>query len=197
MDNTNVLTTIRLTGELGKTFGRVHKFAVNSAAEAVRAMCTVFPGFKKHLVESKDRGIGYAVFVDKRNISKEELQNPVLGKELKFVPIVRGSKSGGVLQTVLGVVLIVVGVVIDYVTAGAGGNQLIMMGAAMALGGIVQLLSPQQKVNQSQNPANGTSYNFSGPVNTTAQGNPVPVLYGRMIVGSAVISGGIYAQDQA
>jgi predicted phage tail protein len=28
-------------------------------------------------------------------------------------------------------------------------------------------------------------------VNTTAQGHPVPVGYGRMIVGSAVISAGI------
>ncbi|HCW20974.1 MAG TPA: phage tail protein, partial [Achromobacter sp.] len=45
-------------------------------------------------------------------------------------------------------------------------------------------------------PDNGASYNFNGPVNTSAQGIPVPVLYGRMIVGSAVISAGIYAEDQ-
>ena len=33
-------------------------------------------------------------------------------------------------------------------------------------------------------------------VNVTAQGNPVPLLYGEMIVGSATISQGIYAEDQ-
>jgi len=36
-----------------------------------------------------------------------------------------------------------------------------------------------------------SSYVFNGAVNTTAQGHPVPVGYGRMIVGSAVISAGI------
>ena len=46
-------------------------------------------------------------------------------------------------------------------------------------------------------PDNGASYNFNGPVNTTAQGNPVPLLYGEMFVGSATISAGIYSEDQA
>ncbi len=35
------------------------------------------------------------------------------------------------------------------------------------------------------------------PVNTRAQGNPVPLLYGQMIVSSAVLSDGIYAEDKA
>ncbi|MNL81044.1 Bacteriophage lambda tail assembly protein I [compost metagenome] len=59
------------------------------------------------------------------------------------------------------------------------------------------MLSPQQKgLSAADGPENGASYNFNGPVNTTAQGNPVPLLYGRMIVGSSVISAGIYAEDQ-
>jgi predicted phage tail protein len=65
------------------------------------------------------------------------------------------------------------------------------------LGGVAQMLSPQQKgLSSKDSPDNGASYNFNGPVNTQAQGNPVPLLYGRMIVGSAVISAGIYAEDQ-
>jgi predicted phage tail protein len=71
------------------------------------------------------------------------------------------------------------------------------MGVSMAMGGVVQLLSPQQRgLSTRDSPDNGASYSFNGPVNTSAQGNPVPVLYGRMIVGSAVISAGIYAEDQ-
>ena len=46
-------------------------------------------------------------------------------------------------------------------------------------------------------PNNGASYNFNGPVNTTAQGNPVPLLYGELFVGSSTISAGIYSEDQA
>ena len=68
----------------------------------------------------------------------------------------------------------------------------------MMLGGIVQALSPQQKaLSTSDGPDNGTSYNFNGTVNTTAQGNIVPLGYGRMTVGSAVISAGLYTEDQA
>ncbi|HNQ32149.1 MAG TPA: hypothetical protein PKJ93_00055, partial [Methanoculleus sp.] len=36
-----------------------------------------------------------------------------------------------------------------------------------------------------------------GPVNTMAQGHPVPVGYGEMIVGSAVISAGIEIDEVA
>jgi hypothetical protein len=46
-------------------------------------------------------------------------------------------------------------------------------------------------------PENQPSYAFNGPLNTQAQGNPVPVLYGELIVGSAVLSAGITAKDQA
>lgn len=70
-------------------------------------------------------------------------------------------------------------------------------GIGIAAGGVIQMLSPQTKALASQDgPNNKASYSFNGPVNTSAQGNPVPVLYGEMIVGSAVISAGIYAEDQ-
>ena len=67
----------------------------------------------------------------------------------------------------------------------------------MMLGGVAQLLSPQQRgLSAKDGPENGASYNFNGPVNTTAQGNPVPLLYGELIIGSATVSAGIYSQDQ-
>jgi len=43
---------------------------------------------------------------------------------------------------------------------------------------------------------NRASYGFNVPINTTAQGDPVHLGYGRMIVCSAVISSGIYTEDQ-
>jgi len=47
-----------------------------------------------------------------------------------------------------------------------------------------------------ESPDNGASYNFNGPVNVTAQGNPVPVLYGEMMVGSVTVSGDMYSEDR-
>ena len=66
------------------------------------------------------------------------------------------------------------------------------MGASLIMGGVIELLTPQQKVTSSGDSADNTpSYNFNGPVNTTAQGHPVPLAYGEVMTGSAVISAGV------
>ena len=68
---------------------------------------------------------------------------------------------------------------------------------SMAVGGVVQMLSPQVSgLRMRQEPDNKPSYAFGGPVNTTASGNPVPLLYGQREIGGAIISAGIYAEDQ-
>ena len=41
------LREIRLYGHLGKKFGRIHRFAVESAQEAIMAMCMVLDGFER------------------------------------------------------------------------------------------------------------------------------------------------------
>ncbi len=67
----------------------------------------------------------------------------------------------------------------------------------MMLGGIVQMLSPQPAgLASKQDAENRASYAFGGVTNTTAQGNPVPLLYGRRRIGGAIISAGIYVEDQ-
>jgi predicted phage tail protein len=76
-------------------------------------------------------------------------------------------------------------------------SPLLPVGIAMVAGGVMQMLSPQAKgLGTQDSPNNRPSYSFNGPVNTSVQGNPVPLLYGRMTVGSAVISAGIYSEDQ-
>lgn len=192
------LRTIRLYGKLGTQFGRVHRLAVASAAEAVRALRVLLPGFERELVTAKDRGVAYAVFIGRRNIGADALHYPVGDDDIRIAPVLQGSKNGGVFSTILGAVVIAISAVGSYFAPGnplsAYGYQ---MGAALILGGVAQMLSPQQKgLSTKDSPDNGASYNFNGPVNTSAQGNPVPVLYGEMIVGSAVISAGIYAEDQ-
>jgi predicted phage tail protein len=192
------LRTIRLYGKLGARFGRVHHLAVLSAAEAVRALRVLLPGFERELMTGKDRGVAYAILAGKRHLGADQLHQPVGADDIRIAPVLQGSKSGGVFSAILGAVIIAVSAVGSYFAPGnpfsAYGFQ---FGAALILGGVAQMLSPQQKgLATKDSPDNGASYNFNGPVNTTAQGNPVPVLYGRMIVGSAVISAGIYAEDQ-
>ena len=195
------LRTVRLYGRLGTKFGRVHRLAVDSAAEAVRALGALFPEFDGYLIQSKDRGEGYAVFYGKKNLEKEALHNPSFNQDIRIAPVLLGSKNGGWLNIIVGAVLIVVGAIITGGTFGAGapfGSALIVMGIGMIAGGVVQLLTPVPKGSSAKDrPDNQASYSFNGPINTQAQGNPVQVLYGELHVGSAVLSAGINAEDQA
>lgn len=189
------LRTIRLYGKLGAQFGRVHRLAVQSTAEAVRALCVLVPGFERELMTSRDRGIAYACFLGKDNIGNDQLALSGGEDDIRIAPVLAGAK-GGVLQTILGITLIAAAFLFAPNLLVAG--LMINAGVSLIAGGVMQMLSPQQqKLSTGDSPDNQASYNFNGPVNTTAQGNPVPLLYGRMIVGSAVISAGILAQDQA
>lgn len=189
------MRTIRLYGQLGSRFGRKFRLAVNSPAEAVRALCAIVPGLQQYLARAKEQGMACAVFIGKQNITKDQLQDPPGGEDIRIAPVLLGSKRGGVLNIILGVVLIVVGAYTSNV-------NLMVQGAVMVIGGVVQMLGPQPKGLGSQDDVdNRPSYSMNGTVNTQAQGNPVPVPYGGhdtkgMLVGSAVISGGIQAEDQ-
>ena len=189
------LRTIRLYGVLGARFGRVHRLAVNSTSEAMRALGVVLPGFRQFMARSREQGLTFAVFVGKQNLTRDELEYPVGADEIRVAPVLLGSKRGGLFQTIFGAALVVVGAVASAYGQ-AWGAQLIGLGVSMALGGVVQMLSPQTG-GLAGVTNNGTSYYFNGPVNSSAQGEPVPIVYGRMVVGSKVISSGIYAEDQS
>lgn len=195
------LREVRLYGRLGARFGRFHRLAVRSASEAIRALCVLLPGFERELADSEAHGVRFACFVGNRNIGEDDMRDPVGGDAIRIAPVLAGAKRAGLFQTILGAVLVAAAVVytggVGAFSAGGLVGTTAMLGASLMLGGIVQMLSPQQKgLSAADSPQNGASYNFNGPVNTSAQGNPVPLLYGRMIVGSAVISAGIFAEDQ-
>lgn len=187
------LKTIRLYGKLGATFGRVHRLAVKNAAEAVRALSIVIPGFEKYLQESSCK---YAVFNGKQNLSPDQFTQPSGADEIRIAPVPAGAKNSGGWMVVLGIVLVAVGF-FTFGSTTTTGMALIAGGVAMAAAGAVMLLSPQPQSANSEGVENRPSYAFNGPVNTIAQGNCVPLGYGRMIVGSAVISGGIYVEERA
>jgi predicted phage tail protein len=193
--------TIRLYGVLGAMFGRVHKLVVDTPKEAVKALSVTIPGFERFLITAKDRGLTFSVFIGKKNIGRDELEFQGVD-DIRIAPIIIGSKKAGAFQTILGAVLVVVGVVVGVMTSWTGiggtiGYGMAMSGASMMLGGVVQMLSPQPGgLARRESPDNKPSYAFGGPVNTIAQGNPVPILYGKRRIGGAIISAGIFAEDQ-
>jgi len=195
-----IMTRIELGGILGKTFGKVHHRLISTTHEATRALAATVKGFEQFMISSKRRGLTYAVFRGKKNIGIDDLGFPVTGEVIKIVPVVMGSKKSGLLQTILGAVLVVVGVVVTGLSWGMAapvGGALISSGIGLMAGGIIQMLSPQTAgLASKQDADNRASYAFGGVTNTAAQGYPVPLLYGKRRIGGAIISAGIYVEDQ-
>lgn len=193
------LVNIRLYGKLGSTFGRVHRMAVTSPAEAVKALCVNLDGFEAFLNNAKNNGMVFSVFTGKKNIGEEDITAANGSADIRIAPVIEGAKKAGAFQTILGSVLVVAGLAIGFFSAGtlsAFGYGLAKFGAVMAAGGAVQMLSPQNNgLTSRQDPDNRPSYAFGGPVNTTGMGNPVSVLYGEREIGGAIISAGIIAED--
>ena len=194
----NQLSTIRLYGEMGARFGRVHHLAVDSCAEAISALSAILPGFDQYMRDSQSRGLTFAPFIGKRNIGFNEMSQPIPdGEEFRIAPIIIGNKNGGLFQTILGAAMIVAGVVASFIPGGqAVSPYLVAAGISTAAGGVMQMLSPQatgMKIREDD--ANAPSYAFGQPVNTTAQGNIVGVLYGEREIGGAIISAGIIANE--
>ncbi|MDQ9128544.1 tail assembly protein [Serratia fonticola] len=187
---------VRLYGILGAKFGRIHKLVISTPKEAIKALSIIIPGFERFLQTAKERGLTFSIFIGKKNIGKDELEFSGC-EDIRVAPMIIGSKKAGAFQTILGAVLVVVGAVLNFTPFAAMSPYLYMSGASMMLGGVVQMLSPQQGgLARRESPDNKPSYAFGGPVNTIAQGNPVPILYGKRRIGGAIISAGIFAEDQ-
>lgn len=191
------MTRIELSGVPGKIFGKVHHRLIGTIHEAGIALAATIPGFEKFMLNSKEQGMTYAVFRGKKNIGKDDLGFPASGEVIRIVPVVIGSKKAGILQTILGAVLVVAGFVSTFTPANAAAPYLYSMGASMMLGGVVQMLSPQPGgLARKESPENKASFAFGGVTNTASQGYPVGLLYGKRRIGGAIISAGIYVEDQ-
>jgi predicted phage tail protein len=195
------MTRILLSGSLAQAFGREHfrLLETGTTVEAFSALKHTVKGFEDFIRDSARRGLRYAIFRNRENVGDREFS--LSGTtEIRIVPVIAGSKNGGLFQTVLGVVLIVAGVVVTALSGGGAspiGAALITTGIGMAIGGVVQMLSPTPKSAGQQEQAsteNKPSYLFNGAFNSTQQGLPVPVVYGKMLVGSSVIAVGTWAE---
>lgn len=196
--------TIRLYGTLAARFGREHAFVCRDTAGAVRALCQMVPGFESFLNDAKAQGRAFACFIGKTNIGEKDLHLGAGQDVIKIVPVIQGAGRGGALQIVLGVALVAGAFITGGASLGAGGvvfsglagQMAFGLGVSLALGGVAQMLVKQQDGLASvESPDNRASYNFNGPVQLSAQGNPVPVMYGEGWRGSNPISADLLTED--
>lgn len=192
---------IKLSGSLGRRFGVFHKYAVESWPECIRALSSQVEGFKDFMKSEIGSNMKFAIFVDGKNVGLNNDSSWKCAREVRIIPIPTGSKSGGLFQVVLGAAIMVTAFFTggaSLAAMGAFSSAAFMMGGAMVLGGVMQMISPQQggAKMESQSAENKPSYAFGGAVNTTAAGYPVCLPYGYRTVGGAVFSAGSYAEDK-
>jgi predicted phage tail protein len=185
-----MLRKIKLYGALAKFIGqRVLEADVATAAEAVRFLLANWPELEAHMNDQH-----YRVSIGTYDLDLEELHHPAGAAPISFVPVVSG--AGATARIIAGIALVAFSLLLPGVGAAIGGalmTKIGLLGAALIIGGVAQLLTPTPTVPQGADTQDDPrkSYSFSGIQNTSRQGVPVPIVYGETVVGSVVISAGI------
>jgi predicted phage tail protein len=199
------MKVVKVYGALRKRLGQCRfEFEVDTPAQAIKALCVNFPGLDKWLIDSEQTGMGFRVTVGKERITQEDASVAVLPWSERDVfsiaPVLTGAGQG------VGQIFLGIGLVALAFAGGAGlfgaafaknlglFAALKTVGATLALGGVANLLSPQPTISmleRGKEAARLESFSFSSIVNTSQQGMPVPIVYGRAFVGSAVLSSGL------
>ena len=208
------MKVVKVYGALRERLGQC-RFELNVAtpAQAVKALCVNFPGLDKWLIDSEQDGVAYRVRVGREDATPDDVS--VLGlpwserEVFSITPVVAG--SGGFGRVLFGALLIGA----SFAFPGAGlfgsgfgvfgplapatigtlttvGTALSAVGAGLVLTGVSQIISPTPPSGLELKEANRIqNFSFSGITNTSQQGLAVPIAYGRVVVGSAVISSGL------
>lgn len=176
------MITVRLYGSLAQ-FGTRYDLHAASPAEALHALFVQIRGLRRKVADGL-----FQVRFQGRDWGEDELAEgfgrPAAGV-LHIVPRTAGAgKNGGILQTIAGIALIVVGAIY-------GNGPLIQAGAGLLLGGVAQMLTKQPRLEQGRGAESSRNTSFSNFDNTAAHGRPVPLAYGLVYAGSRVASQGV------
>lgn len=191
-----MLRNIKLFGELGDKYGKQFKLDVQSVGEALHAINILKPGFLKDIKKDEHYNVVVGDLKDENCLDEQTIQMKHKMGDIWIMPEIIGRKSG-VFQTILGAVLIVVGAVMSVYGMGMGA-PLIKMGIAMMISGVAMMLCPVPGAPDyagREKPDERPSFLFDGPVNTNEQGGAIPIVYGRMLIGSTIISTAMDVED--
>ena len=156
------------------------------------------------LVNGKEMASSYSKIdtLEKATESELFMQNENLDT-IDIIPMVKGSDDFmSIFIIIVGVILIATGVgaiMGTWLTAGAFGMSGATLGLTLAVAGIglvavgvSNLLAEPPKFADFKDPGAkksfGQSYLFDGPEGTAGEGGPVPIGYGRLIVGGVAIT---------
>jgi predicted phage tail protein len=186
------MVEVKLLGELGKRFGRKHRFMAHSPKDVFSALSNQLQGFKDYFCSAHEKGIGFKLIDgDPDGMGYE---NVIMGcRRLIIAPVISG--GGAVGRILIGVALIALAFVpiagqaafAGFVAGkfAVGSAVLFNIGVSLSLTGIAQLLTPTP--NAQKETDRKDSFLFDRATDLTVQGQPVPLLYGEFLAASPLI----------
>lgn len=209
------MKVIKVYGKLRELLGQCRfELNVSTPAQAFKALLINFPQLERFILDSEKDGVAYRMMVGRQHIGEDNIADlglPLGDREVfSIAPVIAG--AGRTFTTIaIGVGLIgasflfpgagLFGTQALFATGSAGlagtgiattiGTALSAVGAGLVLTGVSQLISPTPQPTALKEQEQLESFTFSGIVNVSRQGIPVPVVLGRAYAGSVVISSGL------
>ena len=181
------MVNVRFYGSL-KQFGSEFRLDCKTPAEVVQALTSQIPKLRQFIQQGLFTVRVGREYLDNRYLEQGLNQHLKDDSTVHFTPVLKGSKKAGLFQTIVGAVMVVVGAVFQqYYLVGAG--------IAMVAGGVAQMLTKMPPMPTSKDAERKQSTSFSNLSNMAAQGRPMPLAYGRIRVGSLIISQGVETMD--
>ena len=205
------MKVVKVYGKLRELLGQCRfELNVSTPAHAFKALLVNFPQLERFILDSEKDGISYRMMVGRQHIGEQnfgDLALPFGEREVfSIAPAIAGA-GGNFGRILLGAGLIGA----SFLFPGAGlfggaagvtftgtaatlatvGTGLSAIGAGLVLGGVAEMISPTPQPQQRKEAEQLESFTFSGIVNISRQGIPVPVVLGRAYAGSVVISSGL------
>lgn len=181
------MVNVRFYGSL-KQFGTQFRLDCKTPAEVVQALTSQIPKLRQFIQQGLFTVRVGREYLDNRYLEQGLNQHLKDDSTVHFTPVLKGSKKAGLFQTIVGAVMVVVGAVFQqYYLVGAG--------IAMVAGGVAQMLTKMPPMSTGKDAERKQSTSFSNLSNMAAQGRPMPLAYGRIRVGSLIISQGVETMD--
>ena len=191
------MVNVRFYGSL-KQFGSEFRLDCQTTAEIVQALTSQIPKLRQFI----QQGL-FTVRVGRDYFDNRYLEQGLSHKlkddsTVHFTPVLKGSKRGGLFGVIAGVAIIAGAIALGPLAGIISTNAAWIVGsvgASLLLGGVAQMLTkmPEMKIGTEKEKKQSTA--FSNLSNMTAQGKPMPLAYGRMRVGSLIISQGVETMD--
>lgn len=201
-----MMRSVHLEGELGNKFGQSFSMHAKTSSEVFKCINANRPEFRTFMIQCHEKNINIAVDTGEDFIEEGQLLEPLSSKQsditISLVPA--GSKGAGKILAAVAIIATIYFFPVlgtqasSMYAAGATTTSLGVSIAAsfamnLALTGFSEMMAPDPAVDKDA----PTNYLFNGDAQAIAEGDPVPILYGKLRVPGRPISIDISTANRA